>query len=59
MALPTRKIGADSVTAIGFGLMGMSKWYGPLESDESRLKVRAAYLWQYYGITHGFVAVLG
>jgi hypothetical protein len=40
MALSTRKIGNDSVTAVGFGLMGLSVWYGPAESDELRLKVK-------------------
>jgi hypothetical protein len=39
MSLPTRKIGKDDVTAIGFGLMGLSAFYGPIESDEERFKV--------------------
>ncbi|KDR78218.1 hypothetical protein GALMADRAFT_245281 [Galerina marginata CBS 339.88] len=39
MPLPTRKIGKDDVTAIGFGLMGLSAFYGPIESDEDRFKV--------------------
>jgi len=39
MSLPTRKIGTDDVTAIGFGLMGLSAFYGPIESDEERFKV--------------------
>jgi aryl-alcohol dehydrogenase-like predicted oxidoreductase len=39
MPLPTRKIGKDEVTAIGFGLMGLSGFYGPIESDEDRFKV--------------------
>ncbi|KAF9486197.1 Aldo/keto reductase [Pholiota conissans] len=39
--LPTRKIGQDDVSAIGFGLMGIgTNWYGPNNaSDEERLKV--------------------
>ncbi|KAF9566055.1 Aldo/keto reductase [Agrocybe pediades] len=37
--LPTRKIGKDDVTAIGFGLMGLSAFYGAIESDEERFKV--------------------
>ncbi|KAF4623434.1 hypothetical protein D9613_002342 [Agrocybe pediades] len=37
--LPTRKIGNDNVTAIGFGLMGLSAFYGAIESDEERFKV--------------------
>ena len=40
MSLPTRKIGKDNVTAIGFGLMGLSAFYGPIENDEERFKVR-------------------
>ena len=40
MSLPTRKIGKDNVTAIGFGLMGLSAFYGAIESDEERFKVR-------------------
>jgi hypothetical protein len=40
MSLPTRKIGNDDVTAIGFGLMGLSAFYGAIESDEERFKVR-------------------
>jgi hypothetical protein len=39
MSLPTRKIGKDDVTAIGFGLMGLSAFYGPIENDEERFKV--------------------
>lgn len=36
--LPTRKIGKDEVTAIGFGAMGFAAFYGAVEDDESRLK---------------------
>ena len=39
MSLPTRKIGNDDVTAIGFGLMGLSAFYGAIENDEERFKV--------------------
>ncbi|PFH48740.1 hypothetical protein AMATHDRAFT_112221, partial [Amanita thiersii Skay4041] len=38
-SLPTRKIGNTPVTAIGFGLMGLSAFYGQVESDEERFKV--------------------
>jgi len=38
--LATRKIGSDNVTAIGFGLMGLSAFDGDIESDEERFKVR-------------------
>ncbi|KAF9446997.1 Aldo/keto reductase [Macrolepiota fuliginosa MF-IS2] len=37
-ATPTRKIGTDSVPALGLGLMGLSICYGQVESDEERLK---------------------
>ncbi|KAG0708020.1 Aldo keto reductase [Suillus ampliporus] len=36
---PTRKIGTDDVSAIGFGAMGISAYYGQTESDEERFKV--------------------
>lgn len=48
MAYPTRLIGKDNtpVSAIGFGAMGISAFYGPgdIGPDEERLKV---------GIAHG------
>ncbi|KAF8641811.1 hypothetical protein AX16_009792 [Volvariella volvacea WC 439] len=34
-----RQIGGDSVHGIGFGAMGISFYYGAIESDEERLKV--------------------
>jgi aryl-alcohol dehydrogenase-like predicted oxidoreductase len=39
--LPTRRIGADGpqVPAIGFGLMGLSAFYGQVDADEERFKV--------------------
>ncbi|GAB1321040.1 hypothetical protein MFIFM68171_11250 [Madurella fahalii] len=39
--LPTRKLGKDGpeITAIGFGLMGLSTAYGSVGPDEERLKV--------------------
>lgn len=40
MSLPTRKIGNDNVTAIGWGLMGLSAFYGSeFGTDEERFKV--------------------
>jgi aryl-alcohol dehydrogenase-like predicted oxidoreductase len=40
-ATPTRRIGSDgpTVPAIGFGLMGLSSFYGSVDSDEERFKV--------------------
>ncbi len=38
-SLPTRKIGKDEVTAIGYGAMGIATFYGTVGSDEERLKV--------------------
>ena len=37
--LPTRRIGDADVTAIGFGAMGLSAFYGKPLPDEERLKV--------------------
>lgn len=37
-SLPTRKIGSTDVAAIGYGAMGISVAYGPVDSDEERLK---------------------
>lgn len=39
--LPTRKLGKNGpqVCALGFGLMGLSAFYGDVESDEERFKV--------------------
>lgn len=41
MAYPTRKIGKDNVpvSAIGFGAMGISSYYGDTDPDEERFKV--------------------
>ncbi|OBZ77722.1 Aldo-keto reductase yakc [NADP(+)] [Grifola frondosa] len=39
MSLSTRKIGNDNVTAIGYGAMGLSAYYGKPLPDEERLKV--------------------
>ena len=38
--LPTRKLGNDQVTAIGWGAMGLSAFYGTPQPDEERFKVR-------------------
>lgn len=37
--LPTRKIGQSTVSAIGWGGMGLSAFYGPVLPDEERFKV--------------------
>lgn len=34
-----RKLGDGTVHAVGFGAMGISVWYGAIESDEDRFKV--------------------
>ncbi|KAJ7457793.1 Aldo keto reductase [Mycena latifolia] len=36
---PTRSIGTSTFPAIGFGAMGISAYYGEVESDEERFKV--------------------
>lgn len=38
LPLPTRKIGTDDVTAIGYGAMGIAAFYGTPDPDEERLK---------------------
>lgn len=40
LPVPTRKIGNDNVTAIGYGAMGISSYYAKPQSDEERIKVR-------------------
>ena len=39
--LPTRQLGTNGphVAALGFGLMGLSTFYGATESDEERFKL--------------------
>ena len=39
--LPTRQLGKNGpqVTAVGFGAMGLSAFYGAAESDELRFKI--------------------
>ncbi|KIJ58187.1 hypothetical protein HYDPIDRAFT_96218 [Hydnomerulius pinastri MD-312] len=44
MTYPTRKIGQHDVSAIGFGAMGISAFYGDIEPDEERFKVLDAAL---------------
>ncbi|KAH9901325.1 Aldo/keto reductase [Cubamyces lactineus] len=39
MPLPTRKVGTSSVSAIGYGAMGISAFYGKPLPDEERFKV--------------------
>ena len=36
--LPTRKIGDTEVSAVGYGSMGLSAYYGSIPSFEERLK---------------------
>ncbi|KAJ7123426.1 NADP-dependent oxidoreductase domain-containing protein [Mycena epipterygia] len=56
MAIPTRKIGNALVPEIGFGAMGISAFYGAIESDEERFKVLdAAYAG---GCTHWDTAAI-
>ncbi len=39
MSLPPRKIGDALINPIGFGAMGLSSYYGSVDSDEERFKV--------------------
>ena len=43
MPTSTRRIGDDEVSAVGFGAMGISAFYGSIQPDEGRLQVRFAY----------------
>lgn len=40
--LPTRKIGAVDVTAIGYGAMGIAAIYGDKLTEDERFKVRSS-----------------
>lgn len=42
MSFPTRKIAGVSVSAIGFGAMGVGGAYGAVGDDEERFKVSSA-----------------
>jgi hypothetical protein len=42
--LPTRKVGEAEVSAIGYGAMGISSYYGAAPPDEERFKVIFALL---------------
>lgn len=43
MSLPTRKIGQTEVSAIGYGAMGISRFYGEItQTDEERFAVCAS-----------------
>jgi hypothetical protein len=37
--LPTRRVGQTEVSAIGYGAMGISSYYGSAPPDEERFKV--------------------
>jgi hypothetical protein len=37
--LPTRKVGQTEVSAIGYGAMGISSFYGTAPPDQERFKV--------------------
>ena len=40
MSLPPRKIGNALVHPVGFGVMGISKFYGKVGTDEERFEVQ-------------------
>jgi hypothetical protein len=42
--LPTRRVGTTQVSAIGYGAMGISSFYGAAAPDEERFKVTALYV---------------
>jgi hypothetical protein len=37
--LPTRRVGQTEVSAIGYGAMGISSYYGSAPPDQERFKV--------------------
>ena len=39
MSLPTLKVGNEDVTALAWGAMGLSSFYGPIPPDEERFKL--------------------
>ncbi len=39
LKLPTRRVGQTEVSAIGYGAMGISSYYGSVLPDEERFKV--------------------
>lgn len=49
MSLPTRKIGQTEVSAIGYGAMGISKFYGKVtQTDEERFAVCSSAILRQY-----------
>jgi aryl-alcohol dehydrogenase-like predicted oxidoreductase len=44
--LPTRKVGQTDVSALGYGAMGISSFYGSTAPDEERFKVISVSLTQ-------------
>jgi aryl-alcohol dehydrogenase-like predicted oxidoreductase len=44
--LPTRKVGQTEVSALGYGAMGISSYYGSAPPDEERFKVMSISLTQ-------------
>jgi len=39
--LPTRRVGQTDVSAIGYGAMGISSYYGSVPPDQERFKVKS------------------
>jgi aryl-alcohol dehydrogenase-like predicted oxidoreductase len=42
--LPTRRVGQTEVSALGYGAMGISSYYGSTAPDEERFKVMSVSL---------------
>jgi hypothetical protein len=42
--LPTRRVGETQVSAIGYGAMGISSFYGAAAPDEERFKVTSLHV---------------
>jgi hypothetical protein len=54
--IPTRKIGNDDVAEIGLGLMGLSAYYGQVESDEERFQVSVGL--QLTAVHHAYASIV-
>ena len=59
MSSQTRTIGDKTFNAIGYGSMGLSIAYGPVGTDEERLKVHNLYIFHRYDVLLIFAGAIG
>ena len=55
--LPTRRVGQTEVSAIGYGAMGISSFYGSAPPDQERFKVCRSQLTKFKDPSHANVTV--